>query len=127
MKLFLLLPVAFLLSLMTSQAEEDVWYDASGKVVGVTPAEKEKKEFMPDWKKRELARLESQRKAAAGQRTYRSSGSRYYGYPVYYGYGGGYYYSGYPSYRPYFRRGYRSSPRFRGTYRGNGFSVHLNF
>ncbi len=34
----------------------DAWYNASGKVVKVTPVQKEKERFVPGWEKREAVR-----------------------------------------------------------------------
>ena len=101
--------------------EKDVWYNAKGKVVRVTPAEKERERFVPQWEKREKA-MAVQRAARRDGRIRREGIQRYYEYryPVNYGwYGGcgGRYHSGY----------YGSRWRFSGVYRGNGWSVRLNY
>lgn len=82
MKMFRVIPALLLFTLPCVGEEKDVWYGASGEVVGMTPVEKERETFVPDWKKRENARLEAQR-TGNYQRTQRSWGSRYYGSSFY--------------------------------------------
>lgn len=117
-----------------SAGEKDVWYDANGKVVKVTPAEKKKKVYVPGWKKLEqerLARMEAQRLDRSSSR---SSGS--YDWDPYAPYYPAYGYS----YRPYYSHGWSCRPtyhhggghghssfRFNGGYRGSGWSVRVRF
>ncbi len=103
------------LAIPMTRAGQDVWYDASGKVFGVTPTPKESKTWIPDWKKRENARLKAQRERNSHRGVQRSWRSPYGSYPVYYGYGGRCY------------RSHYSSWRFRGAYHGNGWSVRVKF
>ena len=109
MKVLFFLPAAFLLSV--AQADTDVWYDATGKEIAKTPVYTEKEAFVPEWKKRELARLEAQRTGSfnRGSRFFRSGRS--------FGFGSRFRTSGFRS----FRGGSRfSSSRFRGTsFRGS--------
>ena len=97
------------------QAEQDVWYDASGNVARKTPAEKERYVFVPDWKKRENARLEAQR-TGNYYRTQRSWGSRYYG--------SGFYRTSFRGFRSFRGSSFRRSSfrSFRGSsFRGGSF------
>ncbi|MFK7909702.1 MAG: hypothetical protein AB8F34_03785 [Akkermansiaceae bacterium] len=123
------------LTLITSAlqaAEKDVWYNAKGKAVKVTPVQKEKEPFVPLWKKRELAREASQ--AARRENRVRNSANRnHFVYPSYgsFGYGSHFGHGGcysYPSYGGHYHR-YQSRPhwRFSGAYRGKGWSVRLRY
>lgn len=131
MKTILSLLVLTALTPALQAGEKDVWYNAKGKVVKVTPAEKPSERFVPQWEKRELAR-EANRAARRDGRVRHSSSPRYYyGYPGYYGYHGyGGYYGGYhyPHYygSPYYG-GYYRSPRISGSYHGKGWSVHFRY
>lgn len=129
MKWFLFAAAVGLLAAPAVRADEDVWYDANGKVVRVTPAEEEREAFVPDWKKRETARLEAQREGNERRRFRRSRTQWYSGYDY-----GGYYYGGYPgAYRcgPYLHHhhDHHHHPRwrFRGSYHGSGWSVRVGF
>ena len=110
MKVFYWLPAVLCLS--AAQAETDIWNNAAGQEVSQTPVEKEKKVFVPEWKKRELARLEAQRTGSfdRGVRFSRNRSS--------FGIGSRFYSLG-------SRTGFRrfASPRFRsfsrGSFRGN--------
>ena len=107
----------------------DAWYNASGKVVKVTPVQKEKERFVPAWEKREAIRNSG--REARWDRGY-SGGwvertrSTYYG-----GYGWNPYsscrsYGGYYGYSNHHHGGY-SSFRFNGAYRKNGWSLRVKF
>lgn len=131
MKMLYLMSAAMILAVSSAQAEKDVWYDASGKVVRVTPAEKERVAFVPDWKKRENERLEAQRTRHYRNRVHRTRSGWYSGYLGY----GGYHYGSYPSYysghHGYHHRhhGHHHHSRwgFRGTYHGSGWSVRVGY
>lgn len=117
--------ILFLVSAgLLSAAEKDVWYNSKGEVFRVTKAVKEKQPFVPEWKKRELAREAARREGR--DRSFRSRPHTYYGN---YGHG---YYGGYYVHPHFIRAGhhhgsYRRSPfRFHGTYRGNGWSIQIS-
>ena len=113
MKVFYWLPAVLCLS--AAQAETDIWYNAAGQEVSQTPTEKEKKAFVPEWKKRELARLEAQRTGSfdRGVRFSRNRSS--------FGIGSRFYSLG-------SRTGFRrfTSPRFRSFNRGSRGSFRGN-
>ncbi len=124
-----------LLSPAVLAVEKDVWYNAKGKAVKVTAAEKEKERFVPLWEKRELAR-DAARAARRNNRVSNSSNRYYYAYPGYgtYGYGNFYGYGGYytGSYFPHhtgycFGNRFRSRPIISGTYHGKGWSVSFGY
>ena len=128
--------VALMISLVAvSAVEKDVWYDANGKVVKVTPAEQEKKAYVPGWKRLEqerLARMEAQRLDRSSSS--RSSRTNYWDpYNAYYQ-SSGYYYQPYYNHgwscRPAYHHGRshgHSSFRFNGGYRSSGWSVRVKF
>jgi len=126
MKMFRIIPALMLLVVpcVCAEQERDVWYDASGKVVGTTKAVKEKEPFVPEWQKRENERLEAQRTGNYNDRIYHRSRSSWdSGYSPYY-YGG--YSACYP--RGYRHHGHhRSRWGFRGSYHGNGWSVRVGY
>lgn len=106
--------------------EEDVWYDASGKLVRVTQAEKSREPFVPAWVQREADRdaaLRGGRWSSRPSRTgYYTSSWRYFtsGFHRYYGSGCHWNY-------------YRARPHrvghggWGGTYRRGGWSVRVRF
>lgn len=116
MKIVLSFLVLMALTPALQAGKKDIWYNAKGKVAKVTPAERPSERFVPEWKKRALARDASRATRRDGR--VRHSGSRYYyGYPGYYG---GYYY-------PRYHGRYYRSPRISGSYYGKGWSVHLRY
>ncbi|BDS07192.1 hypothetical protein NT6N_22320 [Oceaniferula spumae] len=131
MKILRVIPAVLLLSAPLAWADKDVWYDASGKVVKITQAVEEKKPFVPDWKKREIERLEAQRTGNYNDRVYhRSRSSWYSGYsPYYYSGYAGHYYGGYHGHHRHhgYHSGHRSRWGFRGTYHGSGWSVRVGY
>lgn len=135
MKTIITILVFLALTPALQAVEKDVWYNAKGKVVKVTRAEKEKERFIPLWEKRELA-MAAERAARRDGRVRHSRNHNYYVYPGYgsygyghyYGYGG--YYGGYhkPHYGGHYHGGHHSSPwRFSGVYHGKGWSVRLKY
>ena len=96
-------------------------------VVRVTPAEKEKERFVPQWEKREKE-LAAARAARRENRVRGSSGHRYYyDYPAS-GYGCGWYGGYRPYYYGYGYRGcYGSGVKFSASYRGHGWSVRARY
>ena len=114
MKTIQVIPALLLFTFPCVGEEKDIWYGASGEVVGMTPVEKERETFVPDWKKRENARLEAQR-TGNYQRTQRS---RYFG--------GSFYRTSFRGFRSFrgssFRRasfrGFRGSSFRGGSFRG---------
>ena len=112
-------------SLAGFAGEKDVWYNASGKVVMITPAQREKEYFIPPWEKRDAAR--NARRANRVRRT-RSS----YGYP--YGAYGGYGWGVYPSYGHGYHHGHHGGYHggyapfyFHGTSKNSSWSVRGRF
>lgn len=124
MKMFRIIPALLLLAVpcLGAGEEKDVWYDASGKVVGTTKAVQEKEPFVPEWQKRENERLEAQRTGNYSDRVYHRSRSSYSSY------GNTYYYAGYPGYcRPRHRHHVHTGWGYSGSYHGNGWSVRVGY
>lgn len=127
--------LTLLVSLSVSSAKQDsgkneVWYDASGEVVAVTPVEEVKEAFEPAWVKREVERDSALR----GSHWYTGRSSRvqryttgwwYSGYRQYYRYGYGHRYGHRYYSRPCHYRGGHFS--FRGHYSRGGWSVRVGF
>ena len=127
MKILYLLSASLILAVSPAQAEKDVWYNAAGKVVKVTLAEKELETYIPEWKQRENARLEAQRTGNYSSRLWRSrSGRRYSSY-----YGSSFFgfsnrFRGFRSSSFRGRSSFRSrSGGFRGGFRSGGVSVRV--
>ncbi len=120
--------VAPLLSVVWAEAEQEVWYNATGEVAMVTELEEEKEPFVPAWVQRE-----AQRDAALRGRFWYADGRRSYGrVQRYYSswYSPGYVWGGYRRYhRPchYGAGGIwgRGSYGIRARYHGNGWSVRI--
>ena len=119
--------ITVFLSPALSAGDKDVWYNAKGEVVRVTPAEKEKEVFVPLWEKRELEReAHRETRHVRYDRPRRSLGNRYYyAYPNYGYYGNGYHYP-YRSGSAY-RGHYYPRWRFSGSYQGSNWSVRFRF
>ncbi|MBT8038147.1 MAG: hypothetical protein KJO21_11430 [Verrucomicrobiae bacterium] len=115
------IPSIFLLvvsALGGSAGEKEIWYDATGKVVKVTEAQKPVERFVPAWQRREKARSSQ----GSRSRVPRSGSS----FPVYDG-SYGPIHAGYLRYVPGCHGGYSPPFRFRRGYLQAGWSVRLRF
>lgn len=130
MKVSLIISLVFCLSSYLLWAgDEEIWYDASGKIVRVTQAEVSHKEaFVPAWVQREADRDAALR---GGRWSSRSRGSGYstsgWGYPVnrfhrYYGRGCHWNY-----YRTPHHRGGYGTWGVSGRYQRGGWSLRVGF
>ncbi|MBT8045073.1 MAG: hypothetical protein KJO79_08990 [Verrucomicrobiae bacterium] len=139
MKIIFPIVILMIFPLALTAGDKDVWYDANGKVVKITPAEKEKKIFVPNWKKQEQQR-HARMAAQKLEQSARSRSSRTQFWDPYAAY-----YPGYAFYSPYYYQGWscrpsyhwhrrasgyhRPQPRFhfQGSYQKNGWSVRVGF